>query len=331
MKYLETKHERKAATITVLLMSILILLLFVVGQDYKDPPEEYGVALNLDSASAPMPVSKSQNATPSQVTKTQTEQEKQQVIEEDVVEENTLEEQSVEAQQQEASEIKKQQEDLLAQQQEDALKIQSEKAAKAKAESDAKAKAEEALKEAKEKADAEAKADSEKKNIEAAKRAKAAEAKAKAEADAKAAAAKKAAAEKAAAAANAKRAAENNGGKAISFSLIEEFPIYPGCEGVPNSARRECMNTELKKFLGENFNKELPSELGLEGTQTIQIFFNINTKGQVVSIRAKAARPELEAEAKRVSGLLPKMKPGMQQGQPATVKYYLPIKIQSGN
>lgn len=47
MKYFKTKHERDSAKITALIAIILILLLFVVGPPYMDPPEEYGVAVNF--------------------------------------------------------------------------------------------------------------------------------------------------------------------------------------------------------------------------------------------------------------------------------------------
>src|SRR5690606_4444897 len=47
MKFLETKHERDSAKLTTLIVSILILLLFVVGASYMDPPIEYGVAVNF--------------------------------------------------------------------------------------------------------------------------------------------------------------------------------------------------------------------------------------------------------------------------------------------
>ncbi|WP_242119905.1 energy transducer TonB [Aestuariivivens sediminicola] len=50
MKYFETKHERNSAKLTALITVILVLLLFVVGTTYMDPPEEYGVAVNFGNS-----------------------------------------------------------------------------------------------------------------------------------------------------------------------------------------------------------------------------------------------------------------------------------------
>lgn len=47
MKYFKTKHEKNSAKITTLILLILVLLIFVVGPKYIDPPEEYGVAVNF--------------------------------------------------------------------------------------------------------------------------------------------------------------------------------------------------------------------------------------------------------------------------------------------
>lgn len=47
MKYFETIHERNSAKLTALITVILLLLLFVVGAPYMDPPIEYGVAVNF--------------------------------------------------------------------------------------------------------------------------------------------------------------------------------------------------------------------------------------------------------------------------------------------
>ncbi len=47
MRYFETKHEKKSAKITTLVMLILIVLIFIAGPKYDDPPLEYGVAINF--------------------------------------------------------------------------------------------------------------------------------------------------------------------------------------------------------------------------------------------------------------------------------------------
>lgn len=49
-KYFKTKHERNSAKLTALIAIILLLLLFVVGTTYMDPPEEYGVAVNFGNS-----------------------------------------------------------------------------------------------------------------------------------------------------------------------------------------------------------------------------------------------------------------------------------------
>ena len=100
MKYLETKHERNAARITTLISIILLLLLFVVGPQYLDPPEEYGVAVNFgttDFGSGNRPLSKPRKAIKEQIEESQPETLKveptnsQTKTEEIITEENTEE------------------------------------------------------------------------------------------------------------------------------------------------------------------------------------------------------------------------------------------------
>jgi hypothetical protein len=50
VKYFKTKHERNSAKLTALIAVVLLLLLFVVGTTYMDPPEEYGVAVNFGNS-----------------------------------------------------------------------------------------------------------------------------------------------------------------------------------------------------------------------------------------------------------------------------------------
>jgi len=47
MSILDTKHKRKSAIITAIILIILIFGIFNYGMKYLDPPEEYGLAINF--------------------------------------------------------------------------------------------------------------------------------------------------------------------------------------------------------------------------------------------------------------------------------------------
>ncbi|PQJ77744.1 energy transducer TonB [Polaribacter porphyrae] len=47
MRFLETKHKRKSATITTIILLLLLFVVFNFGMTYLDPPEEYGLAINF--------------------------------------------------------------------------------------------------------------------------------------------------------------------------------------------------------------------------------------------------------------------------------------------
>ena len=111
----------------------------------------------------------------------------------------------------------------------------------------------------------------------------------------------------------------------VSFSSVENVPIFPGCEKGNNAKRSKCMSEKISKFVQKRFNTKLAGNLGLSGRQRISVIFKIDKLGDVVGVRARAPHPKLEDEAIRVINLLPKMKPGMQLGQAVIVPYSLPI------
>lgn len=47
MSLLDTKHKKKSFTLTTILLSALLVLLFYIGLTYLDPPEENGIAINF--------------------------------------------------------------------------------------------------------------------------------------------------------------------------------------------------------------------------------------------------------------------------------------------
>lgn len=114
----------------------------------------------------------------------------------------------------------------------------------------------------------------------------------------------------------------------VPFAVIENVPIYPGCESGNNDAKKKCMSEKIAKFVNRKFNTDLAGDLGLSGRQRINVIFKIDKTGNIVGVRARAPHPKLEAEAARVIKLLPKMKPGKQRGKAVTVPYALPILFQ---
>jgi membrane protein involved in colicin uptake len=129
MKYFETIHERNSARITALIAVLIVLLLFVVGTQYMDPPEEYGVAVNFgttDFGSGDVQPTKPVKSEPREVKEQPQEDVKQ-----------------PEQKQPEAASSKTKAEDVLTENNDEAIAIKKQKEAdaKAKKEADAKAKA----------------------------------------------------------------------------------------------------------------------------------------------------------------------------------------------
>ena len=52
--FLDTKHKKQSAAITTVIMSLLLVLIFFVGLNYLDPPEEYGIAVNFGTSNVGM-------------------------------------------------------------------------------------------------------------------------------------------------------------------------------------------------------------------------------------------------------------------------------------
>jgi outer membrane biosynthesis protein TonB len=73
MQLLNTKHKRKSAVITAIILMLLIFGIFNFGMHYLDPPEEYGLAINFGTSEVGRgePVVNSKKTTPKEVVKKQ--------------------------------------------------------------------------------------------------------------------------------------------------------------------------------------------------------------------------------------------------------------------
>ncbi|RTL13530.1 MAG: energy transducer TonB [Flavobacteriaceae bacterium] len=110
----------------------------------------------------------------------------------------------------------------------------------------------------------------------------------------------------------------------IPFAIIEEAPIFSGCEDIERNKRMDCFQKKMGEHINATFRYPPKArKKNIEGR--VLVLFIINKDGEINKIETRGGDPILQTEALRIVRLLPKMKPGMQKGKPVNVKYALPI------
>ena len=110
----------------------------------------------------------------------------------------------------------------------------------------------------------------------------------------------------------------------VPFAVIEDVPIFPGCERVNKSQRRNCFQEQMNKHIKRNFRyPEIAQEMGIQGR--VYVNFIISKNGSITNIRMRGPDKNLEKEAQRIIAKLPRMTPGKQRGRPVRVPFSIPI------
>ena len=110
----------------------------------------------------------------------------------------------------------------------------------------------------------------------------------------------------------------------VPFAVIEDVPIFPGCESVAKSQRRACFQEQMNKHIRKNFRyPDIAQEMGIQGR--VYVNFIIAKDGSITNIRMRGPDKNLEKEAARIIGRLPKMTPGKQRGRAVRVPFSIPI------
>ena len=110
----------------------------------------------------------------------------------------------------------------------------------------------------------------------------------------------------------------------VPFAVIEDVPIFPGCERVAKSERRNCFQDQMNKHIRRNFRyPDIAQEMGIQGR--VYVNFIISKDGSITNIRMRGPDKNLENEAARIIGRLPKMTPGKQRGRAVRVPFSIPI------
>jgi len=114
------------------------------------------------------------------------------------------------------------------------------------------------------------------------------------------------------------------------FTIVEDMPIFPGCEGKGSKDEIEqCTQNEIFKYIAENTKyPPMMKDAGVSGRVFIR--FLVDEHGKVRDVEVLKGVPggkALDNEAVRVSKTLPKMKPGKQRGKPVRVQYNVPVNF----
>ena len=113
--------------------------------------------------------------------------------------------------------------------------------------------------------------------------------------------------------------------KEIDFNNVEIVPIYPGCEFyIKNQQLKSCFQEKIQIHIFKNFRyPKIAQKKKIQGRVFVQ--FIIGTGGYIDQIRARGPDPMLEAEAKRIVSLIPKLIPGRVDGKAVRVPFSIPI------
>jgi len=135
--------------------------------------------------------------------------------------------------------------------------------------------------------------------------------------------------------------------KDASFDVVDEVPIFPGCESLTSNAeKRKCMQKKLAKHVSKKFNINVIESKCVEskmvdekevcikseywpgfssGTARIYTRFTIDKEGNVGNIKIRAPHEKLKEEAEKVVKTIPQMTPAMSKGKKVSLDYMLPI------
>ncbi|PKQ46013.1 energy transducer TonB [Confluentibacter flavum] len=112
----------------------------------------------------------------------------------------------------------------------------------------------------------------------------------------------------------------------VPFAIIEDVPIFPGCENVSKAQKRACFEQKIQAHVVKHFQyPQVALELGIHGR--VSVMFTIDKDGSITKIRTRGPDKTLENEAVRIINTLPKMIPGKQRGKPVPVPFSLPINF----
>lgn len=117
--------------------------------------------------------------------------------------------------------------------------------------------------------------------------------------------------------------------RTIEYVVVEEAPVYKGCEKEKtNSNKRACSTKLLLKHIDDNFDYAVSTKTNLDaGQYNVYVSFVVNVDGEITEINTKGNdyKPFVN-EAIRLVHSVPKYAaPGSQNDKVVNVRFTLPI------
>lgn len=113
----------------------------------------------------------------------------------------------------------------------------------------------------------------------------------------------------------------------FNFAVVEDKPIFPGCEDVPKSDRYMCFQQGIMKHIRKNFKyPAIPKEMGV--SEKIFVQFVIDKGGRITkSLVVRGEDKHLKEEALRLVNSIPKLQAAKQRGKPVPCSFTVPINF----
>ncbi len=109
------------------------------------------------------------------------------------------------------------------------------------------------------------------------------------------------------------------------FVVVEDAPMFPGCEKEKKEDRKTCADSKLFKYLSENLEYPvIARENGITGRVIVQ--FVVEKDGSITDVNVvRGIGGGCDEVAQEVIEGMPKWNPGKQRGRPVRVQFTLPV------
>lgn len=108
--------------------------------------------------------------------------------------------------------------------------------------------------------------------------------------------------------------------KTITFRTVDFPPLARKCkEKWEVERQKQCTSKYIQRYFLRKFDTDLVSDLGLQVVH-LEVEFVVDEDGKVVDARAYGLHESLREHIEEIARNLPKFRPAIHQGDPASVK-----------